>query len=113
MCACEYAASTSTSRATRLTGVCVLLLRCAALRYRRPALNLGRRGFDGFDFSRYNATEFAGLENAHAHAYVNRSVTGDRALAVLWCWLHEERWMSRLRNSLCMPHACCGGTFFS
>eukprot|EP00752_Nemacystus_decipiens_P004347 g3971.t1 len=40
-------------------------------RYRRPALNLGRRGFDGFDFSRYNATEFAGLENAHAHSYVN------------------------------------------
>ncbi|CAN0432543.1 unnamed protein product, partial [Hapterophycus canaliculatus] len=40
-------------------------------RYRRPALNLGRRGFDGFDFSRYNATDYAGLENAHAHAYVN------------------------------------------
>ncbi|CAN0498395.1 unnamed protein product, partial [Laminaria digitata] len=40
-------------------------------RYRRPALNLGRRGFDGFDFARYNTTEYAGLENAHAHAYVN------------------------------------------
>lgn len=42
-------------------------------RYRRPVLNLGRRGFDGFDFSRFNTTEFAGLENSHAHAYVNRS----------------------------------------
>lgn len=41
-------------------------------RYRRPILNLGRRGFDGFDFARYNTTEFAGLENSHAHAYVNR-----------------------------------------
>jgi PAB-dependent poly(A)-specific ribonuclease subunit 2 len=43
-------------------------------RYQHHLIDLSVRGFDGFDFGRYNQTIFAGLETSTAHSYVNVSL---------------------------------------
>ena len=40
-------------------------------KYRRLRINYGRLGLDEFDFSQYNSTRFAGLENIMNSSYTN------------------------------------------
>jgi len=54
------------------TGKTAVSAHGASPKYARAKIDVSKRGIDGFDFSRYNRTAFAGLENALADsAYTN------------------------------------------